>query len=99
MVRPIDRWFAWMKLVPELEELGVLKAHQPEAFLGNKPSDSPVMNHAVAVYHCQTECRRTVGADPIPPSSCASSVSSASSVVWDSSSNSSGVSLRKLSSP
>ena len=21
------------------------------------------MNHAVAVYHCQTECRRTVGAD------------------------------------
>ena len=54
---------AQMKLVLEPEELGVLKSHQTEAFLGNKPPDSPVMNHAVAVYHCQTECRRTVGAD------------------------------------
>ena len=32
-----------MKLILELEELGVLKAHQPEAFLGNKPSDPSVI--------------------------------------------------------
>ena len=54
---------AQMKLILELEELGVLESHQPEAFLGDKPPDPSVMNYAVAVYHRQAECRRTVGAD------------------------------------